>query len=110
MQTPHVFSAIKVNGQRAYKLAREGKKVVIEPRKVTIYQITDVNYTYPEVKFTAKVSSGTYIRSLVEDIGKELATGAYMSTLRRTEIGEFMLEDARPILDLSLEDSIILGL
>lgn len=92
MQTPHAYSAIKVNGQRAYKLAREGKDVVIEPRKVTIYSITDIEYTYPEVKFTAKVSSGTYIRSLVEDIGKELATGAYMSALRRTQIGEFTIE------------------
>lgn len=94
MQTPHAYSAIKVNGQRAYKLAREGKEVVIEPRKVTIYDITGINYTYPEVKFTARVSSGTYIRSLVEDIGKELDTGAFMSGLRRTQIGDFKLEDA----------------
>ena len=94
MQTPPAFSAVKVNGQRAYKLAREGKEVVIEPRKVTIYDISDVGYAYPEVKFTAKVSSGTYIRSLVEDIGKELATGAYMTALRRTQIGNFNLQDA----------------
>ncbi len=89
MQTPHKFSAVKVNGQRAYKLAREGKEVVLEPRRVTIYSISDVDYAYPEVKFTAKVSSGTYIRSLVEDIGKELGTSAYMTALRRTQVGEF---------------------
>lgn len=94
MQTPHAYSAIKVNGQRAYKLVREGKDVVIEPRRVTIYSITDVEYAYPEVKFTAKVSSGTYIRSLVEDIGKELGTGAYMSALRRTQVGELLLSNA----------------
>lgn len=95
MQTPHKFSAMKVNGQRAYKLAREGKEVVLEPRKVTIHTISDVNYDYPEVKFTAKVSSGTYIRSLVEDIGKELGVGAYMTALRRTSIGEFDITNAR---------------
>ena len=94
MQVPHAFSAIKVNGQRAYKLAREGKEVVIQPRRVTIYSITDVNYAYPEVKFTAKVSSGTYIRSMVEDIGKELQTGAYMTRLKRTHIGFFKLDNS----------------
>lgn len=93
-QVPPAFSAVKVNGQRAYKLAREGKEVVIEPRKVTIYQMSDIKYAYPEVCFTVKVSSGTYIRSLVEDIGKQLNTGAYMSSLRRTQIGEFKLEDS----------------
>lgn len=95
MQTPPIYSAIKVDGQRAYKLAREGKEVKIEPRPVTIYSITEVEYAYPEVKFTAKVSSGTYIRSLVEDIGKELGVGAYMSGLRRTEVGEYNVKDAQ---------------
>lgn len=96
MQTPPVYSAIKINGQRAYKLAREGKPVELEPRKVTIYEITNVSYVYPEVKFTAKVSSGTYIRSLVEDIGERLRTSAYMSGLNRTQVGEFSLENAQP--------------
>lgn len=94
MQTPPIYSAIKVDGQRAYKLARAGKEVKLEPRKVHIYQISDIKYTYPTVKFTVRVSSGTYIRSLVEDIGKSLGTGAYMSDLRRTEVGEFKINDA----------------
>jgi tRNA pseudouridine55 synthase len=94
MQTPHAYSAIKVDGQRAYKLARAGKEVTIEPRPVTIYSITDIACTYPEIKFTTKVSSGTYIRSLVEDIGKELGTGAYMSALRRTQVGKFEVKEA----------------
>lgn len=94
MQTPPAYSAINVNGQRAYKLARAGKEVKLEPRQITVYQITDVKYSYPEVVFTAKVSSGTYIRSLVEDIGKALSTGAYMSGLCRTQIGTFNLNDA----------------
>jgi len=94
MQTPHKFSAIKINGQRAYKLARSGQEVQLEPRKVTIFSMTDVNYSYPEIKFTAEVSSGTYIRSLVEDIGSKLGTGAYMTALRRTRVGTFVLHDA----------------
>lgn len=93
-QVPPAFSAMKVNGQRAYKLARQGKEVVIEPRKVRIGRNELTNYQYPFVNFTAEVSSGTYIRSLVEDIGKELGTGAYMADLRRTHVGQFNIEDA----------------
>ena len=100
-QVPPAFSAIKVNGQRAYKLARAGQEVKLEPRKVTIHDITHVLYHYPEVKFTAHVSSGTYIRSLVEDIGKQLETGAYMSALCRTQVGEFKLENAVGVPDLT---------
>lgn len=99
-QVPPAYSAIKVNGQRAYKLARAGKEVVIKPRKVTIYGITDVEYEHPFVKFTTKVSSGTYIRTLVEDIGKSLGTGAYMSDLRRTQIGTLDITDARDVDEL----------
>lgn len=94
MQTPPVYSAIKVNGQRAYKLARSGKEVILEPRKINIYNIGLTDYAYPNAKFTVSVSSGTYIRSLVEDIGKKLKTGAYMSALRRTIVGEYGLSSA----------------
>ncbi len=93
-QTPPIYSAIKINGQRAYELARKGREVKLEPRQVTIHDINLDSYNYPEVKFTAHVSSGTYIRSLVEDIGNSLGTGAYMSDLRRTQVGSFKLEDA----------------
>ncbi len=106
LQTPHKFSAVKVNGQRAYKLAREGKEVVLEPRKVTIFEISGVKYAYPEVKFTCKVSSGTYIRSLVEDIGEELGTGAYMTALRRTKIGEFHIIDAHTPTEVNLSKTL----
>lgn len=95
MQVPPAFSAMKVNGQRAYKLAREGKPVELEARPVTIQSITMTKYEYPYVEFTADVSSGTYVRSLVEDIGKVLGTGAYMSDLRRTRIGKFYSKDAQ---------------
>lgn len=88
-QVPPAYSAVKVDGRRAYKLAREGKKVEIEPRKVTINRLELVDYKYPEAKLIADVSSGTYIRSLVEDIGEALGTGAYTTALRRTCIGSY---------------------
>jgi tRNA pseudouridine55 synthase len=94
MQTPPAYSAVKIGGQRAYKLARAGKEVKLEPRKVTIYQISNIKYSYPKVTFIAKVSSGTYIRSLVEDIGKALGLGAYMTDLRRTSVGDFGIDGA----------------
>ncbi len=93
-QIPPAYSAIKINGQRAYKLARAGKEVTIEPRVVTIYSIDNMQYKYPFVSFTAKVSSGTYIRSLVTDIGHKLGVGAYMTNLRRISIGEYSVKDA----------------
>lgn len=102
MQTPHQYSAVKVGGQRAYKAAREGKTVNIESRKVKIYEITDVKYNYPKLSFTTSVSSGTYIRSLAEDIGQKLGVGAYLSALRRTKVGKFRVEDAIDIGKLSL--------
>lgn len=107
-QTPPAFSAIKVDGKRAYKLAREGKEVKIEPRKVTIYSIENIIVTEETITFIAKVSSGTYIRSLVRDIGEKLSTGAYMSNLRRTSVGEFSLTDAQAIdeLDKSVKTNI----
>lgn len=94
MQTPPIYSAMKINGQRAYKLARAGKEVVLEARPTTIYSSELTSYEYPFVKFTSRVSSGTYIRSLVEDIGKILETGAYMSDLRRTSIADYDVLDA----------------
>jgi tRNA pseudouridine55 synthase len=94
MQTPPAFSAIKINGQRAYKLAREGKVPDLKPRPAHIERIIVTKYEYPDVYFTTHVSSGTYIRSLVEDAGKALGTGAYMAGLRRTRIGKYMIADA----------------
>ena len=103
MQTPPAFSAIKINGQRAYDLARKGKEVVIEPRPVTIYSNELISYSYPNVTFISNVGSGTYIRSLVEDIGKELGVGAYMSDLRRTKIGSFDIKNATTLTDLNTQ-------
>lgn len=97
MQTPPIYSAIKIDGQRAYKLARQGKAPEMKPRPARINRIELTSYHYPLVHFTADVSSGTYIRSLVEDIGKALQTGAYMADLRRTRVGDFKIEDALTI-------------
>ena len=93
-QIPHAHSAVKVGGQRAYKLARAGKEFKIEPRQVTIYSIEDVEYRYPRLSFITEVSSGTYIRSLAEDIGQKLGTGAYISMLRRTKINKYDVQKA----------------
>jgi len=101
MQTPPAFSAIKINGQRAYKLARDGKQPELKPRPVHIEQIQLTEYEYPFVRFTVEVSSGTYVRSLVEDLGKTLDTGAFMSDLRRTKVGKFNIADALQMDDLS---------
>jgi tRNA pseudouridine55 synthase len=101
MQTPPAYSAVKVGGQRAYKMAREGKTVTLEPRPVTIYAIQLTSYQYPLVTFTVEVSSGTYIRSLVSDIGVLLKTGAYLTALRRTLVGRFRIQDATPVSDIS---------
>jgi tRNA pseudouridine55 synthase len=93
-QVPPAYSAIKVNGQRAYKLARAGKEVVIEPRAVTINSLEIVDYNFPEAKLLTNVSSGTYVRTLVEDIGSTVGTGAYTTGLRRTTVGNFSIENA----------------
>lgn len=106
MQVPPAFSAMKVNGQRAYDLARKGKTVELEARPVTIYSNQLTSYEYPFVKFTSEVGSGTYIRSLVEDLGKLLGTGAYMSDLRRTRVGQFSIVDAQKVADFRSSDDL----
>jgi len=103
LQRPHIYSAVKIGGQRAYKAARAGKMVEIEPRKVKIYEITDVKYEYPKLSFTCKVSSGTYIRSLAEDIGAALGTGAYLSALRRSQVGSYSVSKALTLDNLDYE-------
>lgn len=99
-QVPPVYSAIKVGGQRAYKLARKGKEVEIPARQVTIYSLELLDYTYPDIRICADVSSGTYIRTLAEDIGKALGTGAYCSDLRRTRVGEWEITRAKTMEEL----------
>lgn len=98
-QVPPQHSAIKVDGKRAYASARKGQTVEIKPRQISIHEL-EVSFNLPEVHFRVKCSKGTYIRSLVRDIGEKLGTGAYMSALRRTKIGDFKVEDALEIDDI----------
>jgi len=88
------FSAVKINGQRAYKLARAGKDFETPTREIEIYSIEILEYNYPTLKIRCHVSSGTYIRTLAEDIGKALGTGAYLTALRRTKIGDYDIKHA----------------
>lgn len=88
------FSAVKINGQRAYKLAREGKEVEMPVREVEIFQIEILDYKWPELKIRCHVSSGTYIRTLGEDIGEKLGVSGYLTALRRTEVGRYKVSDA----------------
>jgi tRNA pseudouridine55 synthase len=93
-QKPPVFSAIKIEGNRAYDLARAGKEVEMKSRKTTIIDITDIEVELPFVRFTVGCSKGTYIRSLAHDIGQDLGVGAYLTNLRRTKIGDYTIENA----------------
>lgn len=102
-QTPPDFSAAHVNGERAYEIARRGEKVVLQPRKVTIEACDIVSpsgnlvYEWPKLVLDVRCSSGTYIRSLVHDLGAKLGCGAYMSGLRRISVGEYHVDDAHKV-------------
>jgi tRNA pseudouridine55 synthase len=93
-QTPSAYSAIKINGKEAYKRVRAGETVEMPSRQVHIYENRLVGFQYPVVELDAKVSSGTYIRTLAEDLGRELGTGAYLSGLVRIEVGKYLGDDA----------------
>ena len=99
-QTPPPFSAKKVGGKRAYKLARKGKRVELKPVKVKVYKIDLLEYNPPRFTIGATVSGGTYIRSLVKDIGDKLGLGATTEKLLRTSIGKLTLENALPLEEL----------
>ena len=103
-QTPPVYSAIKIDGQRAYNLARQGKQVDMPSRTVTVYSLEATDYTYPNLKIRTNVSSGTYIRSLAQDIGDTLGTGAYCTQLRRITIADWSIVDAQTLNDYGVTD------
>lgn len=102
-QRPPAYSALKVGGRRAYDLARAGQLVELEPRPITITDIRLVKYEYPELVLDVTCGSGTYIRSLGRDIAEALGTAAVMSALTRTAIGEFRLEQACRLDQLTAE-------
>ena len=96
-QKPPLFSAIKKDGKRMYELARKGESVEIESRKISIFEFKITTIQMPLIDFEVVCSKGTYIRSLANDFGKVLNSGAHLSALRRTKIGEFSIEDALSI-------------
>lgn len=102
-QKPPAYSAIKIGGKRAYKLAREGREVDIPSRQVKINRLDLVTYQYPYLKCVCDVSSGTYIRSLVQDIGNDLKTGAYCQELRRTRVGDYQIQNAATVDNITID-------
>ena len=104
-QTVPAFSAVKINGQRAYQLARRGEDVVMPTRQIEIYSLEILSYNYPELIIRTHVSSGTYIRTLGEDIGKALGVGAYLTSLRRTQVGDYQIKNAVKLSDFMGENN-----
>ena len=90
-QTPPVFSAVRIDGKRAFDLARKGQEIAIQPKKIHIYQFDILQTDLPQVDFAISCSKGTYIRALARDFGAALACGAYLSALKRTQIGQITL-------------------
>jgi tRNA pseudouridine55 synthase len=93
-QRPPAYSAVKIEGERAYRRARRGEAVAPEPRAVEIRELEIVEAAVPDLRFRATVSAGTYLRSLARDIGAALGCGAHLTALRRTSVGPLKLEDA----------------
>lgn len=100
LQVPPAHSAIKVGGKRMYELARQGKEVKLESRKVTLKEFEIVKIELPIIHFRVVCTTGTYIRSLAYDYGEALGCGAYLSSLCRTRIGEYLVTDAQTIEDI----------
>ena len=96
-QTPPAYSAVKVHGRKAYEMAREGEEVELAPRKINVYHLEILEWAPPEAVIDVHCSSGTYVRSLANDVGNALGCGAYLVGLRRTKSGRFTLRDATPL-------------
>jgi tRNA pseudouridine55 synthase len=96
-QVPPPYSAVKVKGRKAYEMARKGEEVDLEPRTIEVYSLEVLEWAPPEAVIDVYCSSGTYVRSLAHDLGRELGTGAHLVGLRRTKSGRFTLRDAVPL-------------
>jgi tRNA pseudouridine55 synthase len=99
-QVPPPYSAVKVKGRKAYEMARKGEQVELQPRKIQVFSLDILEWDPPEVVIDAYCSSGTYVRSLANDLGESLGTGAYLIGLRRTKSGRFTLREAVPLRSL----------
>ena len=102
-QTPPLFSAIKVEGKRAYEIARKGGDAVLKSRKIVIKEFEITRLELPEIDFRIVCSKGTYIRSIARDFGLKLNSGAYLKALRRTKIGDYLVENAMHPQDVTTE-------
>jgi tRNA pseudouridine55 synthase len=100
-QVPPPYSAVKVQGRKAYEMARKGEEVELEPRLINVYSLELLEWAPPEVVFDVNCSSGTYVRSLVHELGERLGCGATLTGLRRTKSGRFTLRDAVPLRKLN---------
>jgi tRNA pseudouridine55 synthase len=110
-QRPPAYSAVKIDGERAYRRARRGETVAPEPRRVEIHELEIVEAAVPDLEFRATVSAGTYLRSLARDIGAALGCGAHLTALRRTAVGPLRLADAiapEAVTPAALQDAAIL--
>ncbi len=96
-QTPPAYSAARIEGRRAYDLARKGQNVALAPRTVQVYGIDILRFDYPELELEVHCGKGTYIRSIARDLGERLGCGAYVSQLRRTQVGPFLAEHGRAL-------------
>jgi tRNA pseudouridine55 synthase len=103
IQTPPIYSAVRVHGVRAYKLARQGKVIEMPKRVVSVYEIELLAFRPPLAKIRVVCSSGTYIRALAQDIGEKLGVGAYLIQLTRTRVGEYKIEDSKTLETLTQE-------
>ncbi|PIW75368.1 MAG: tRNA pseudouridine(55) synthase, partial [Candidatus Portnoybacteria bacterium CG_4_8_14_3_um_filter_44_10] len=102
-QTPPIYSAIKIGGQKAYELARENIKIELKPREIEIKEIEILDYEWPFLKIRVVTGPGVYIRALARDIGRELGVGGYLVDLERTRVGDFTKEKTIDILDIKKE-------
>ncbi|HWM75753.1 MAG TPA: tRNA pseudouridine(55) synthase TruB [Nocardioides sp.] len=100
-QVPAAVSAVKVDGKRAYQRVREGEQVELKPRRVTIHELTVLEIARPDVRISVRCSSGTYIRAIARDAGAALGVGGHLTALRRTAVGEFGIDQARTLEELT---------
>ena len=97
MQRPPAFSAVKIDGRRAYKMARQGQAVEIPPRRVVVHDIESLRYEWPIVELAIHCDKGFYVRRLARDLGKVLGTGGHCRSIRRTAVGPFLIDAAIPL-------------
>lgn len=103
-QMPPMFSAKKIDGKKLYKLARKGIEITRNPKPIEVYTVSEIKYAWPLLTFNIKVSSGTYIRSIADDLGTALGCGALLKELRRISIGNFFINDAAEVEQLTAEN------